>query len=281
MFKDFSMYNLRIILLSFMIFNCEDGVVVPNNPYDLNSENYSEVETFITDGPSEGSTITSNSATFSYTGGPLVVGYSHRMDFESNTSAWSDWTTNTVVTYENLDEGEHTFHVIGKYSETDIQSVSTTRSFIIDAVSGPSIRVFPQTTHADINSVFQIDVYAEELGTGSPVSGIALEIQYDSQQLALYGSDPIIKGAFLSDYSGTDLLIEELETGTITVNIGVTEGFNSTGLTGTGVLFSISFQTLSSGAQSSIEIFSAEYRDANNLTIDIQDIISGTVIIGQ
>jgi len=261
-----------------MIFNCEDGVEFPCNPLDPSCGDYTGIETVITDGPSAGSTITLNSATFSYIGGPLVVGYSHRMDFESNTSAWSDWTTDTVVTYENLDEGEHTFHVIGKYSETDIQSASTTSSFIIDAVSGPSIRVFPQTTHADINSVFQIDVYAEELGAGSPVSGIALEIHFDSQKLALNGSDPIIKGAFLSDYSGTDLLIEELETGTITVNIGVTEGFNSTGLAGTGVLFSISLQTLSSG-QSSIEIISADYRDANNTPIGIQEIISGSVVV--
>ena len=101
-----------------------------------------------------------------------------------------------------------------------------------------------------------------------------------SQQISLYGSDPIIKGEFLSNYSGMDLLIDEIETSSIKVNIGVTEGDSTTGLTGTGILFSISFQTLGSG-QSNIEIFSAEYRDANNITIDIQDIISGTVIVEQ
>ena len=43
-------------------------------------------------------------------------------------------------------------------------------------------------------------------------------------------------------------------------------------------LFSISLQTLSSG-QSSIEIISAEYRDATNTPIGIQEIISGSVVV--
>ena len=81
MFKRFLVYNLRIILLSFMTFNCEEGL--PENLLDPNSGDYTEVDTFIMDGPSEGSIITLNSATFSYSGGPLVIGYSHRMDFES------------------------------------------------------------------------------------------------------------------------------------------------------------------------------------------------------
>ena len=43
-------------------------------------------------------------------------------------------------------------------------------------------------------------------------------------------------------------------------------------------LFSISLQTLSSG-QSSIEIISAEYRDATNTPIGIQEIIGGSVVV--
>ena len=87
-----------------MVFNCEEEA--PENILDPNSDDYTEVETLITDGPDEGSIVTSSSATFSYTGGPLVIGYSHRMDFESEISDWSEWATDTVVTYDNLDEGK-------------------------------------------------------------------------------------------------------------------------------------------------------------------------------
>ena len=277
MFKRMLVYNLNIILLSFILLSCEEAEI-PDNLLDPSGGDYTEVEAVITDGPNDGSTITSNSATFSYTGGPLVVGYSHRMDFESNTSDWSDWVTDTVVTYENLDEGQHTFHVRGKYSETDIQLVSNERSFTVNAVSGPSIRVFPQTMYSDMDSVVEIDVYAEELGAGSPVSFIKLEIRYDSQILNVFGQNPISEGDFLSNYSGMNLLIEEIETGSITVNIGVAEGTSSTGLIGTGILFSISLESLNVG-ESAIEIYSPEFRDAIGTSIDIQEIISGSVVV--
>ena len=42
--------------------------------------------------------------------------------------------------------------------------------------------------------------------------------------------------------------------------------------------FSISFEPLNAG-ESSIEIISAEYRDANNIPIGIQEIISGSVVV--
>ena len=282
MFKRSLGYNFKVILLSLMVFNCEDDTGVLDNILDPGSGEYTEVETLITEGPSEGSVITSSSTTFSYTGGPLVVGYSHRLYFESNISDWSDWATDTAVTYENLDEGEYTFQVKGKYSESDIQSVPTERSFIVDAVSGPSIRVFPQVTYVETSSSkFQIDIIAEDLGENSPpVSGIELEIAYDFQKLDVFNSAPIIKGELINNYPGMDLLIDELGEGSITITIGVTEGFNSIGLTGTGILFSIELKALSSG-QSNFDIISAAYRDANNTAIDIQNIISGTVIVGQ
>jgi len=43
-------------------------------------------------------------------------------------------------------------------------------------------------------------------------------------------------------------------------------------------LFSISFEPLNAG-QSAIEIISADYRDANNTPIGIQEIISGSVVV--
>ena len=276
MFQRSSLLNLEVILLSFMVFNCDEPI--PDNLLDPSNDNYSEVSTVIIEGPSEGSIRTLSSATFSYTGGPLVTGYSHRIDFKSETSDWSDWSADTFVTYENLDEGEHTFHVRGKYSETDVQLVSTQRNFIIDAVPGPSIRAFPRMTHIDIYTVFVIDIYAEELEESAPISGVELELQYDPQQITLFGSNPITKGELLLNYSGINLLIEELEPTSIKVNIGVSEGTDFTGLTGTGILCSITFQSVQSG-QSSILINSPEYRDANNAIIEIYETISGEVIV--
>jgi len=43
-------------------------------------------------------------------------------------------------------------------------------------------------------------------------------------------------------------------------------------------LFSISFEPLNAG-ESSIEIISAEYRDATNTPIGIQEIIGGSVVV--
>jgi hypothetical protein len=85
-----------------------------------------------------------------------------------------------------------------------------------------------------------IDIIAEDLGENSPpVSGIELEIAYDFQKLDVFNSAPIIKGELINNYPGMDLLIDELGEGSITITIVVTEGFNSFGLTGTGILFSI------------------------------------------
>ena len=268
-------YNIKIkniLIILLLIASCDEGL--ETSVFDQDADTYEEPETTIVSGPDEGSTITVNSATFSFSGNELVTEYSYSIVYESNEAIWSDWISDSSVTVNNLDEGYYTFYVSGRYITEDEDSTPAERSFYVDAVSGPSVRVFPQESNITANSVFNIDIYAEEV---NQLAGIELELQYDSQKIEYRN---IEKGQFLSDYSGTNIFIDEHTTGNLTITIGIAEDNGNAGLTGTGILFSISFNA-NQISSSSLVIYSASFRDAANDNISTNQQINGIINVIQ
>ena len=266
---------MATFLCAILFLSCEEPL--PTSAFDQDSEDYVEPETTIIDGPSAGATITVNTVTMIFSGNELVTEFSYSLVFESENQEWSDWISDTSLTLEKLDEGLHTFYVKGRYASEDEDITPAERTFIVDAVEGPSIRIFPQVITVKENSVFDIDLYAEEIPGNQAVAAMEIQIGYDDQKLEYRN---ISKGELLTNYPGIDIFIEEHTTGNLTINIGVTEEGSDEGLMGTGSLFSISFNAQAAGI-SNINIISAELRDSDNDNINIIQQISGSVNIAQ
>jgi len=266
---------LATIICGIFFLTCEEPL--PTSALDTGSSDYELPETTIVDGPSSTNITTISTVTFTFSGNELVTEFSYSLVFESGDQVWSDWFSDSTVTLEKLDEGSHTFYVKGRYSNEDEDPTPAEQSFTIDAVQGPSIRVFPQVITVKENSVFDIHVYAEEISEDGAVAGMEIQLEYDDQTLQYR---EISKGQLLTDYLGTNIFIDEHTSGDLTITIGITEEGSNEGLMGTGSLFSISFNAQAVGI-SNINIISAELRDPENNTITINQQISGSINIVQ
>jgi hypothetical protein len=100
-------------------------------------------DTTITGGPS--GTITTNSATFTYTGSDLVTPVSslvYATYLQGYDSGWSSFSSSTSKTYNNLPNGPYTFQVKAKDQAGNEDLSPTTRSFTVDYTA-------PDTTPPD------------------------------------------------------------------------------------------------------------------------------------
>ena len=95
-------------------------------------------DTTITGGPS--GTITTNSATFTYTGSDLVTPVSslvYATYLQGYDSGWSGFSSSTSKTYNNLPNGPYTFQVKAKDQAGNEDSTPSTRSFTVNYMTPP------------------------------------------------------------------------------------------------------------------------------------------------
>ena len=114
-----------------------------DNPRDPeNPDTYVAPLTTITSGPSEGSTVNTSTVTFEYESNADL--FQTRID----SGSWSVWSSALSTTFEYLDEGPYTFEVRSAYdpgtgAPTDIEETPKSVTFIVNAVTGPSLRLSP------------------------------------------------------------------------------------------------------------------------------------------
>ena len=100
-----------------------------------------------------------------------------------------------ATTLNYLDEGSHTFSVKGRYLSGYEEAVADSVSFIINAVTGPALRIAPlykETTYGDL---FSIDIMAEDLVN---VAGVEVLLLFDVDGLSLIsGIFKLLKEFFL------------------------------------------------------------------------------------
>ncbi|HXX62156.1 MAG TPA: triple tyrosine motif-containing protein, partial [Bacteroidota bacterium] len=113
-------------------------LTVAYTPVDVNPP-----DTMITSGPS--GTITSNSASFTFTGSDNVTPTGNLVYatwLQGYENGWSDFSAATVKSYSNLPDGSYTFQVKAKDEAQNIDQTPATRSFTV-AVTGCSYSISP------------------------------------------------------------------------------------------------------------------------------------------
>ncbi|MBT4503864.1 MAG: hypothetical protein HOC74_39390, partial [Gemmatimonadetes bacterium] len=230
----------------------------------------------ITQGPAEGELLTSAAATFSFRAlnayGP--TSFSTRLDAEE----WTDWSETTTVAYEYLEEssliGPHLFQV--RVRSDAGESEALVRTFEVDAIQGPALRLSPKAIATSTGQTIEIDIVAEEVEN---ILAARVVLDFDAAELELQKVEAI--DSFLGQNGGSLVAPEpEIDNagGRLDLSIGVAGG-SRPGVDGTGILARLTFRAKRSGvAEISLSADTA-LRDPDNSPISIRT--EGTTITVQ
>jgi len=230
----------------------------------------------IIQGPAESELLTSAAATFSFRAlnayGP--TSFSTKLDAED----WTEWSETTTVAYEYLEEsaliGPHLFQV--RVRSDAGESEALVRTFEVDAIQGPALRLSPKAVATSTGQTVEIDIVAEEVEN---ILAARVVLDFDAAELELQKVEAV--DSFLGQNGGSLVAPEpEIDNagGRLDLSIGVAGG-SRPGVDGTGVLARLTFRAKRSGvAEISLGTDTA-LRDPDNRAISIRT--EGTTITVQ
>jgi len=257
-----------IVFLSFVSFTCDEIESLQDNPLDPSNPDYTPPTIAMVSGATDGETIETSTAIFSWYGNENVTEY--RWNFDNG--SWTEWVNQTMVAFTNLDEGTYIFSVQGRYDTGDTSSVLTI-NFEVDAVQGPALMFYPRVQFPAIgqnNVTFQILAEEVENLTAAEFSIIynnsLVEIASITQGAMFGGSGQSI---FHTDYDNSQ--------GTLSVLMGMLGG-NNPSVSGTGVLAEVTLGILSGGS-SNLSFTWIEFKDPQNNVITVNESVNGRVVV--
>ncbi len=240
---------------------------VYDNPIDPGNPAYVAPQTTITGGPAQGSTISQNSATFTWSGNATGMLFQYRL----NASQWSPWAGDLSVLLQYLDEAPYTFEVRGAYNPgvgntpTLIDDTPASRSFTVNAVTGPALRLSPTLTLTSVNDTFDLNLIAEDVSDLMMVSTV---IRFNTARQQVVS---LTNGSFLTSTGGSIAVYNtyDNDAGVIEVNMATATG-SPPGVSGTGTVLTIRFRQIN--AEDGLIWFAAGssvMRDSDNDPITI------------
>ena len=255
-------------LLFFLLFlSCEDIKVE-----DLLSD-FSDENTPITTISTVDTLFASSTVSLNWTGNEYAISFSYRLepltytDTVKTYSSWSNWDTLNTVTLTNLDEGNYTFYIKSRFTVDNEEAVQSI-NFIVDAIAGPALRIYPLYQQVVSGENFHMYIYIEDV---VDLGGIELHLSYPPSNIS---TTSMTSGTVLSNSSIFFDTINSTD-GTIEL-IATAEDF--TGYTGSGVLAKIS---LTAGSFSSMDTFvihdTSILKNSGNIQINIVDRVYGLI----
>ena len=260
--------RLFILIGLLFIWTCEDVPIVQDNPLDDDNPDYTPPSISFTSGPSEGQTIADSDITFSWEGNELVTEYRQKF----NEQAWGDWSDQTSVVLQYLDEGDYSFAIQGRYESGDTSSVLVL-NFTVNAVSGPALIFFPRANITSVGSNVTFQVMAEEV---TNLTAAQFNISFDPSKLEILS---VTQGAMLQ-ISGESIFDVDYDnaTGSVSV-ITAALGGSQPAVDGTGVLLELELKVNAAGT-STLEFDGTElFRDPDNNDITIAQMVNGLVVV--
>ena len=218
--------------------------------------------------PSFYTTFDTSSVTFIWEANEDANEFSYSLD----NIVWSDWFEATTLTLHYLDEGEHIIWINARFSDLYESDNSLEVTFEVDAIQGPSLRLFPLLRKANIGVMDTVYVFVEEVEN---VMATELEIAYDPGSL-----DPdsirVTGDSLFTGFGSKAIMIQEHDRaqGIIHLNLGVAD---EEGISGSGAVILIEFLPVIPDTFSFDISGEATFRDSNNVNINILKQVSGRV----
>lgn len=214
-----------------------------NNPNDPNSKNFVKPTVQIISGPSEGVRLFTRTATFAWSGNNVAKMFSWRLD----TSQWSDWSIDTTLILNYMDDDLHKFIVRARHennvSISDITDPLSIRNFTVDILQSPALFIVPNTIERNLQNQFYVVLRMKQV---SSLLSAHVTLKYDKSKIQILSA---VADTFLARNYGQPVLIEDnnIVNGTIDLNFGVGLG-NPKGVFGTGSLIKLRVKGVSAGA---------------------------------
>jgi len=254
-------FSLSLILL--LMFSCEDALEY--NPLDPeNNPDYVAPETVITMDGLEGSVLDTSTVTITWQGNDLVTEYAYSLN-----GNWSEWTTDTSVTLNYLDEGDYIFSVMGRYDSGDEDTTPATVSFTVDMVGAKGIRVFPLLT--EMSTSANVYIYAEEV---EELVFFSFQIQFNPSILSIDVED-IVRGSLISSIADYAFLPKEISAGLIEVSF---TALGNAGVSGVGSLAQIPLSSNTLGS-SALQIINPQYGYIDGNIEPVTESANGLVVV--
>jgi hypothetical protein len=265
---------LCLVVMGVLLPGCDQPSapsVVLINPLDSLSSVFIKPVSTISGGPTELQTITVSSVTFTWAGTVDVLDYSYEYDAGN----WLGWSSQTSVTLDYLDEGQHSFAVRARHRNgKNIELNPPHINFTVDAVKGPSLMFLPRRKYALQGQAFTYDIKAEEV---SFIYGTKISIQYDPSHVNVTG---VLTGALINA-NGSSIILPTIDSiaHTITIELA-TIGRSPKGVSGSGVLATLlCYAKISGTTLFSFNSSQTLLRDTLNVPITPNTLVQGRVEI--
>ena len=245
------------LLFLFLFIACEELNIDPENPFEAD-EPIPEITSLYQN-------INGSTASFNWEGNKFAFSYSFRLESQSYEDPvgiyinWSDWSSDTLVTLEDLDEGQYIFQVKSRFDEIE-QSEPTTINFEVDAIPGPALRIYPLNQIVNTGYEFDVYLYFEEVPEESAVTGLHVEIQIDQNELEFI-TDQFQYGELITGFNGTTIYpdpsysSEDLYTSVSILGVADSSGI---GIYGTGSIVRLRLRVLAGSGTHNININQGE-----------------------
>ena len=245
------------------------------NPLDPESESYIPPKAQIESGPENTQVLSKDEIQFSWTGNAPKGQSQFKYILKGPKEISKDWTTNTQTTLSHLDDGRYSFQLLEKYSSGDIQEDTTQRSFTIDAVEGPALRMEPFHLQTEKDQRFDIRVFAEEV---EDLYGAHLSITYNQSYVKWEGIEKNTSCFGLNQ--DQIIMLDQKDGNQLTVELTILQSEGNQGLSGTDRLFTLSFLSKYRGeTYLDFNASQCELRNSQNEEISINHLLDCRVII--
>ena len=170
------------------------------------------------------------------------------------------------MTFTNLDEGNYNFYIKSRFT-VENEEISQSVNFIVDAIAGPALRVYPLYTKVTSGENFSMYIYVEDV---VDLAGMELHLSYPvslSANTMTPGSILANSTIFFDTINSTDGSIEL---------ISIAENF--TGYTGSGTLAKISLTAGETAGLDTLHIKGTSMlRNSGNVSINILNSMYGLI----
>ena len=258
----------RLFIIFILLFwSCDEVVIEQDNPLDPGNPEFDPPTVTFISGPDDGETITTSDVTFVWDGNDLITEYRTKY----NNDSWAEWSNQTSVTFQYLDEGSYSFSIQGRYSTGDTSAVIA-NNFYVDAVQGPALMFYPRARFSNVGWNVTFQILAEEV---TSLTAAQFNVTFDPDKLEIIS---VIQGSLLQ-LSGESIFNVEFdnETGSLSV-ITAALGGDLPSADGTGALLELVLAIKATGT-SILEFDGTElFRDPDNNDITILEKVDGMVV---
>jgi hypothetical protein len=212
--------------------------------------------------------IYTSSLTLAWQGNTVQCEYAWRLDDDP----FTDWLTDTTLTLEYMDEGDHAFEIKCRFPTGDEETSPLRVEFTVDAVPNQSLLLYPYRAEVVSGQPLEVQLLAHDM---PGLTGAEVSLAYDETSLR---PDTVLTGPFLAKDGGTTITFSEVGT-TWDISTGVAQG-PATGVHGSGTILTFRFDVLQV-TNSTLTLSVVDARNPNDEEMNIAMVRGSVVEVGE